>query len=122
MKTIIAGTRTFNDYLVLLQAIGRIDWEITQVISGTAKGVDRLGERWAKKHNVPVERYFADWTTHRKRAGIIRNVLMVKKAEALLALWDGKSRGTDHIITIAREKGLRVYVQMIGSKERRGVF
>ena len=92
MKTIIAGSRNFSFYGDLLRAMDCIDWKPIVVLSGTARGVDRLGERWAKEHNVPIERYPADWNTFAKMAGYIRNRKMVDKAEALLALWDFESK------------------------------
>ncbi len=59
---------------------------------------------------MPIERYPADWDKHGKPAGYIRNAEMADKAEALLALWDGQSRGTLHMINLAKKKGLLVYV------------
>lgn len=113
MKTIIAGSRGLNNYLVLLNAIEKINWKITHVVSGTCQGADRLGERWARTNNISISRYSADWKRYGKKAGILRNVKMVENAEALLALWDGESRGTEHIITFAKSAGLKVYICMI---------
>lgn len=52
MKTIIAGSRTINDYLLVKKLIGRaIKYyrvDITEVVSGGAIGVDKLGEKWLK--------------------------------------------------------------------------
>jgi hypothetical protein len=83
---------------------------VTVVLSGTARGADTLGENWARRRDVPVERHPADWETHGKRAGFIRNALMVKKADMLVAFWDGKSKGTEHVIGIAKKAGLQVTV------------
>lgn len=114
MKTIIAGSRTAESYADLLKAIAVIAWVPTQVISGTARGADRLGERWALENNVPIRRFPADWNKHGKKAGYLRNAEMLKHADALIALWDGQSKGTAHMINIAREQGLTVFVQHIG--------
>ncbi len=114
MKTIIAGSRGLNDYLALLNAIDCIDWQITEVISGTCKGADRLGERWARKNKIPISRYYADWKRYGKKAGILRNITMVENAKALLALWDGESKGTEHIITFANALKLKVYIYEFG--------
>lgn len=102
MKTIIAGSRSITDYKYLLKAIAQIDWEITEVISGNARGVDRLGERWARENNIPVRLFFPDWDKWGKSAGFVRNHEMVEEAEALIALWDGESRGTKHTIGLAQ--------------------
>lgn len=110
MRTIIAGSRGVTDFAVIEQAVAGCGWVPTTVISGTARGVDTLGEEWAKKNGVPVERYPADWAKHGRSAGYQRNLLMADKAEALIAVWDGKSPGTKHMIDIAKRGGLTVFV------------
>lgn len=113
MKTIIAGSRTITDYKELLKAIDKIDWKITQVLSGNARGVDRLGERWARENNIPLEKYYPDWDKYGKAGGFKRNEKMVWNAEALLALWDGKTKGTKHTITLAQNRGLANYIHIV---------
>lgn len=114
MRTIIAGSRTATKYSNLLKVLEGVSWKPTVVLSGTARGADRLGEQWAEKNGIEIERYPADWETHGKRAGFIRNAEMVKNAEALIALWDGESRGTKHIIDLATKHGLFVHVWRSG--------
>jgi len=113
LKTIIAGGRDITNYDYIEKAIAEIDWEPTVVVSGTARGADLLGEEWAKKNNIPIERYPAEWDFYGKSAGYIRNKKMAKNAEALIALWDGESRGTKHMIDIAEREGLVVSVYMV---------
>jgi hypothetical protein len=113
MKTIIAGSRTFTDYAVLLDAIAAAPWTITEVVSGTARGVDALGERYARENQLPLHRFAAQWDLYGKAAGPIRNSEMVRSAQALIALWDGRSRGTRNMIETARRSGLKVYVHKI---------
>lgn len=110
MRTIIAGSRTIHDPRLVAQALASCGWTPTVVLCGCAPGVDRLGERWARNAGIRVEHHPADWSQG-KKAGFIRNVEMVKKAEALVAVWDGHSRGTDHVIAVACRAGLRVYIQ-----------
>lgn len=113
MKTIIAGSREITDYNVLIEAYAECPFHITSVVSGCARGVDKLGEFFSQDNSLPLEKYPADWSTYGKRAGYIRNTEMADNAEALLAIWDGESRGTKHMIDIAREKGLEVFVYMV---------
>lgn len=113
MKTIIAGMRDFHHYKTLLSAAQKCPFEITSVVSGGAKGVDALGERFAADHSLPIERYPADWKKHGRAAGPIRNAEMAENAEALLAIWDGKSRGTGNMIFNAKKRGLAVHVKMV---------
>lgn len=112
MRTIIAGSRDCTDNRELLTALASCGWIPTTVISGTARGADKLGEMWAAEHKVPCEHFPADWNRHGKAAGYRRNEQMAESAEALIALWDGVSRGTKHMIDIARRKGLRVHVHL----------
>lgn len=110
MKTIIAGSREITDYQRVINAVSMIDWQITAVICGMARGVDKLGEKFALQNQIPVHYYPAEWHIHGKSAGYLRNVEMAKNADALIAIWDGKSRGTMHMINIARDHNLRVFV------------
>lgn len=72
MKTIIAGSRDFHDYDVVCRAIANSWYEITEVVSGGATGVDALGERWARENNVPVKVFAADWRRFGKLSDTIR--------------------------------------------------
>jgi len=108
--TIIAGSRDCTDYKELLNAIDAIDWEIDLVMSGSARGVDGMGERWAIENNISINRFIPNWDKFGKSAGYIRNARMAEEAEALLALWDGKSKGTKHMIDLADSHNLKVHV------------
>ena len=112
MKVIIAGSRTINNISVLIDALERCPFtkEISEVVSGKAAGADRLGEMYAKDFKKELAEFPADWATHGKKAGILRNIQMAEYADALIALWDGKSSGTSHMIDTANEKGLEVFV------------
>lgn len=113
MKTIIAGSRGINDYRVVKEAIEESGFTITEIVSGGARGVDRLGEKYAEIYNIPVRIYPANWDRWGKCAGMIRNADMAKDAEALIAIWDGESKGTFGMIRIAETSGLRVYIKKI---------
>ena len=113
MNVIIAGSRTFEDYNILLDCIVQANINITKVISGGASGVDKLGERYATENNKMLEVHLAQWNVHGKAAGPIRNRQMAAVADGLIALWDGKSPGTKNMIDEAKKKNLVVYVRMI---------
>lgn len=113
MRVIIAGSRNFNDYLLLERTMKIIKDKgiiIEEVLSGTARGADALGEKWAATKRIPLKRFPAEWEKYGRSAGIKRNYTMVNNAEGLVAFWDGKSKGTNHIIEHARQQGLFVYV------------
>lgn len=98
MKVIIAGSRNIDDYALVVDTIRRSGYEITEVVSGTAVGVDRLGERWALANNVPVKEMPADWNRHGNSAGPQRNRAMAEYADAAIIIWDGQSKGTRNMI------------------------
>ena len=93
MKTIIAGSRTIQNYSLIEESVKACGWKITEVVNGLARGVDALGGRWAKEHDVSIKEFPADWDKYGKRAGFLRNEQMAKYAEALILVWDGESRG-----------------------------
>jgi len=110
MRTIIAGSRMCEDYSLVKASIEELEWPITEIVSGMARGVDKLGVRWANETNTPLKKYPAEWDKFGKSAGYRRNVEMSKNADALLAIWDGASKGTKHMINIATEAGLKIKV------------
>ena len=114
MKTIIAGSRTADDYDALVDAMTQfVDFEITEVVCGCAPGADELGRRWAEANDIPVKEYPAKWEKYGRTAGVRRNEGMAKYADALVALWDGKSPGTGHMIQYALQQSLEVRIRRI---------
>ena len=110
LRTIIAGSRTITDMAVVEYAVQKSGFEITEVVSGGAKGVDTLAQQFAEYHNIPVKVFMADWNAHGKSAGPIRNQQMAEYADQLIAVWDGVSLGTCHMIDCANRRGIRVSV------------
>lgn len=112
-KVIIAGTRDFADYELLREKCDAILSNRRQnsnivIVSGTARGADRLGERYARERGYQILRFPADWDRDGNSAGPIRNAKMADNANALIAFWDGHSRGTKNMIDTAASKGLMV--------------
>jgi len=111
MKLIIAGGRNAPAYEELEELWKYLDaGVITEVVSGCAKGADTLGEMWATKNGIPIKKFPADWKKHGKAAGFIRNKEMIDYGDSLLAIWDGKSRGTQHTVSLAEKKGTPYYI------------
>lgn len=124
MKLIIAGSRDITNYAALEKAIAASKFaeeEIEEVVSGGATGADTLGEKWAVKHGIKVKRFPANCDRDGKAAGPIRNKKMAEYAGesgCLLALWDGSSFGTKHMLGIAKGMGMRYKVYK--PKNKRG--
>jgi hypothetical protein len=110
MKVIIAGMRDFHDYAAVVEAIEASGFKITEVVSGCAPGVDALGERYAAAKRLPIKSFPANWLKDRRAAGPIRNTQMAKYADALIAVWNGRSRGTGDMIRQAQVHGLKVHI------------
>lgn len=133
MKVIVAGSRHITDYELVSQVISntinKYDIQVTEIVSGCAGGVDALGEQWALENDIPVDPYPAEWDDvtapnalvktnkwdkeYNARAGFQRNELMANNGDILIAIWDGKSRGTKDMISRATKHGLLVYIYTI---------
>lgn len=114
-RVIIAGGRDFNDYPLLKETMDKLLVNITDeitVLCGQAKGADTLGEQYAKENGYTVSYHPADWEQYGKRAGYLRNEQMAQNADALVAFWNGKSRGTKHMIGLAMHYGLKVRIKL----------
>ena len=116
-RVIIAGTRTFNNYTLLssyadkLLAAKRAAGECIVIVSGHCTGADLLGEKYAVERGYMVEVYEAQWQLYGRAAGPMRNREMAEVSDALIAFWDGVSRGTKNMIDEARACGLAVRVK-----------
>ena len=112
MKIIIAGSRTITDSAPVIEAYKESGFEATEIVSGNASGVDQTGAWYGSTVlNIPVKKFKPLWGKLGKRAGFVRNQEMADYADALIAVWDGVSRGTADMIERAQKKGLKVYVK-----------
>lgn len=114
---IIAGGRGFKDYDLLCSHTDVILSVLAKnnhinIISGGARGADQLAERYALERGFQLTIMHADWKRYGKSAGFIRNSYMAKSATHLIAFWDGKSRGTGHMIKVARQEKIPVNVRL----------
>jgi len=121
MRVIIAGSRTIAGPGIVETALANCSFEPTLVISGTANGPDMMGEEWARKNAIDIELFPADWETHGRRAGMLRNAEMARFAEALVALWDGSSKGTANMIETMQRMEKPVHVHRVIT-QLRGVW
>ena len=112
MKVIIAGSREFSDFQLLYAKCEEVLANVkeAEIVSGTARGADKLGEHYAGLKGHSVIQFPADWDKHGKAAGYIRNKEMADYADCLIAFLDGESRVTKHMIDLATERGLSVHI------------
>lgn len=132
MITIVAGSRSITDYDIIKKAIEASGFHITCIVSGGAKGVDSLGERYAREHGIEIRLFPAEWedfsspcirkyNRHGKAynalAGPRRNGRMAEYADALIAVHNG-SAGTLDMIKQAKSRGLQIFEYRIDPKCR----
>ena len=116
-RIIIAGGRDFDDYDRLCAFMDQYCLDSgfgpdnTDFISGAARGADSMGKQWALSRGYKVQLHPADWNLHGKSAGYIRNKQMADEATALVAFWDGSSKGTGNMIWVATKVGLKVHIE-----------
>jgi hypothetical protein len=113
VKVIIAGSRDYTDYALVKNAVTAIanesDLKITEIVSGGARGVDALGERYAREHNFPCNRFPADWNQYGLSAGPRRNQEMARHGDVLIAFTSG-GPGTTNMIQAMRRTGKPVFI------------
>lgn len=117
---IVAGGRDFNKPRLLLKRMDHLTKRLTtfEVYTGAAKGADKIGEAWALHRFQRVTNFYPDWIADKKAAGVLRNIRMAEEAKAkvgrkkvaLVAFWDGVSKGTKNMIAIARRHKFAVRV------------
>lgn len=117
MKLIIAGSRHIDICYEDMYEYMPEDWANLEIVSGMADGPDWEGVRLANVHKLPCHMFPADWDKFGRQAGIIRNKQMGDFADELLAFWDGKSRGTKHMIEYMTSLGKPVKVIEIGTEK-----
>ena len=120
MKVVIAGSRDFNDYEYMKQMLDQQIYDLAEklnlldegveIISGGARGADKLGEKYSKDRGYGLKIFPADWNKYGKRAGYLRNKQMAQYADVCICFWDGRSKGTKHMIDLANKYGLKVIV------------
>ena len=120
MIVLISGSRDICNTDVLENALSESGFPIDLIVHGDARGVDRTAKSWANQNGIPSIEFKANWLEHGKKAGPIRNSEMItyvkKNCEcggALIAIWDGESKGTWNTIYSAYRAGLRVFIKTI---------
>lgn len=129
MRVVIAGSRHISDAALIQKAVDESGFQVTTVICGEADGVDTLGKEWAVANSIPIISFVPDWTdlkaypcvtryrsdgtAYNAAAGMIRNRKMAQNADAVIVIWDGKSRGSANMIQEAKKHKIPCYVMEI---------
>lgn len=116
-RVLITGSKDFDDYQLLKTIcenyISNLENDIT-IISGGAKGVDRLGEKFAREEHYFIKQFFPNWDKYGKSAIAKRNEDMIKYTAKenghLIVFWDGKSKGIQNMINLAKDYNLGIRI------------
>lgn len=117
LKILICGGRHFCDYALLESVVGKVakDYNFSEIeiVSGHCIGADRLGEAYAKKHNVSLKIFPAEWKKYGKRAGPIRNKQMIDYIAAyenkiVIAFTSPNTKCTKNTIALAKKANIHV--------------
>ncbi len=109
MRVIIAGSRNYHNYAAVKLAVNLSGFDITEIVSGHAAGVDSLGERFGAENNIPVSIFAAKWSEHGRAAGPFRNEQMSLYSHALILIWNNKSSGSANMKMNAEKRNLPIY-------------
>lgn len=119
-NVIVAGSRDFDDYNLLSSTLDKLFYVKcpNAIVCGEAKGADSLGKQYAIERHIRVFSFPANWRRYGRNAGFIRNTEMLEHADCLVAFWDGKSKGTKHMIDISRKAGIEVHIVRFDKGEK----
>lgn len=113
-RIIVAGSREFNDYPSLKKKLdhylSNTNKSEVEIMCGMARGADLLGKKYAEENGISVKEFPADWETYGKSAGYIRNSEMAEYSTHLVLFWDGKSKGSKHMLDLAKQRNLNIRV------------
>lgn len=84
--------------------------DVSEIVSGGARGVDTSAARWARAHGVALTEFLPEYEKYGRRAPLLRNLTIIEHSDLVLAFWDGRSRGTAFVIDKCRERGVPVKV------------
>ncbi len=113
MKLAIVGSRTIEDFDLSPHIPGRP----ALIISGGARGVDALAERYARSHGIALLIFRPDYAAFGRAAPLVRNRRIAEECDEVLAVWDGKSKGTKYTMDYARRLGRKVHVVLADAAE-----
>ena len=120
MKLAVVGSRTFTDRALMRSILAGMvrDREVTEIVSGGARGADRMAEDIAHGLGVKVTIFYPDWDRFGNRAGFLRNYEIEEYSDACIAFWDGESAGAKMTIDLFKEKGKPIDVYKFREGEK----
>ncbi len=87
--------------------------DVTEMVSGGAKGIDQCAREYAIAENIKLTEFLPDYGRYGRYAPLERNIRIINYADRIIALWDGKSKGTKHIIDNCKKMNKKIEVIII---------
>lgn len=106
MKIAIIGSRTID----LQNLSDYLPDNISEIVSGGAKGVDTLAAQYAREKGIALTEFLPEYSKYGRGAPIVRNKQIAEYADEVLAFWDGKSKGTLSVIKYCEKIGKKCRV------------
>ena len=106
MKVAVIGSRT--ERMTELQKY--LPGQTTEIGSGGAKGVDTDAKNYAQTHGIRMTEFLPDYRRYGKAAPLLRNLQIIAYADMVIAVWDGKSKGTKSVIDACEKRGIPLLV------------
>ena len=105
----IIGSRNISD----VDLSKYIDQNVTEIVSGGARGVDSIAKKYAIDNNIKYTELLPEYSKYARGAPIVRNRGIVDYADYVLAFWDGKSKGTEFVINYCKKTSKECYVVIV---------
>ena len=83
---------------------------VTEIVSGGARGVDTSAKEYAIQHGLKLTEFLPEYDKYGRGAPLKRNLQIIEYADEVIAFWDGKSRGTKHVIDNCKKLGKKITV------------
>lgn len=110
MRIGIIGSRSIHN----LELEDFLPEQITQIISGGARGIDTIAKQYATTHNIPLLEFLPEYKKFHRAAPLKRNLQIIEHSDIVIAFWDGCSRGTAFTVTQCQKRNvpITVYLKM----------
>ena len=106
MKVAVVGSRN-----LYVNDLGKyLPENVTEIISGGAKGVDTPAREYAMYNNIKLTEFLPEYSKYGRSAPLKRNITIIENADLILAFWDGSSRGTKYVIDQCRKRNIPIKV------------
>ena len=108
MKVAVIGSRNIN----INNICEYLPNNITEIVSGGAKGVDTLAKEFAIKNNIKITEFLPEYNKFGRAAPLKRNDQIIEYADEVVAIWNGKSKGTEYVIKKCKKlsKSCKIYI------------